>query len=102
MEDAGKRLARLKRRLGFDGDEKDGLLTDLLEDAELFVLDYTGRDFLPRGLDAALTELAAAGYNRRGLEGASAHAEGGVSVTLEGLPARVKAQLDRHRVGKVM
>ena len=41
-------LERLKRRLELVGNDRDELLGDLLEEAEQYILGYTGRRVLPR------------------------------------------------------
>ena len=86
-------LEKLKRRLN--------VLGDLLEDAEAFVLGYTGRKIMLEELKGVVVELAAASYNLLGLEGAASHAEGGVSATVDLLPKQMKAQLDMYRIAKV-
>lgn len=95
-------LDKLKRRLNVTAADKDALLEDLLEDAEAFVLGYTGRTCLPAMLAGLVVEVAAGSYNLLGLEGAATHSEGGVSATVELLPPRMHAMLDMYRVGKVL
>lgn len=94
-------LDKLKRRLRIGDTAQDALLEDLLADAAAFAEGYTGRSPLPEGAGAAIVELAAVGYNRLGAEGQEAHAEGSVSIRMEGLPSMLKAQLDSLRVAKV-
>lgn len=94
-------LAKLKRRLRIEDTEQDALLNDLITDAQAFAVGYTGRDPLPEGADGAIVELAAASYNRLGLEGEQAHAEGSVSIRVDGLPVMLKARLDAMRLAKV-
>ena len=94
-------LALLRRRLGLTPGEKDALLEDLLRESEQFILGYTGRRTLPAALEGAVIETAAARFNLLGLEGASSHAEGGVSATVDQLPKQMKAQLDMYRIAKV-
>ena len=94
-------LEKLKRRLNVTDTDRDALLGDLLEDAEAFVLGYTGRKSMPDELKGVVVELAAASYNLLGLEGAASHAEGGVSATVDLLPKQMKAQLDMYRIAKV-
>lgn len=94
-------LDRLRRRLKIEGTEQDALLNDLIADAAAFAQGYTGRAVLPEAADAAITELAATSYGRLGMEGQSAHAEGSVSIRVDGLPAMLKALLDQMRVAKV-
>jgi hypothetical protein len=94
-------LDKLKRRLRIEGTEQDALLNDLMTDAAAFAQGYTGRLSLPEAADSAIAELAAISYGRLGMEGQSAHAEGSVSIRVDGLPAMLKAQLDAMRVAKV-
>lgn len=94
-------LEKLKRRLNVTDTDRDALLGDLLEDAEAFVLGYTGRKSMLDELKGVVVELAAASYNLLGLEGAASHAEGGVSATVNLLPKQMKAQLDMYRIAKV-
>lgn len=94
-------LEKLKRRLNVTDTDRDALLGDLLEDAEAFVLGYTGRKIMLEELKGVVVELAAASYNLLGLEGAASHAEGGVSATVDLLPKQMKAQLDMYRIAKV-
>lgn len=94
-------LEKLKRRLNVTDMDRDALLGDLLEDAEAFVLGYTGRKIMLEELKGVVVELAAASYNLLGLEGAASHAEGGVSATVDLLPKQMKAQLDMYRIAKV-
>ncbi len=92
---------KLKRRLRIGDTEQDALLEDLITDAAMFAQGYTGRETLPEGAGSAIVELAAISYNRLGIEGQSAHAEGSVSIHVDGLPVMLKAQLDGMRIAKV-
>ena len=95
-------LATLRRRLGTGDAQGDELFIDLLCEAENYVLAYTGRTEIPDKLRGTVIELAAVSYNRLGLQGESAHSEGGVSVTVDGLPEGVRALLNRWRVAKLV
>ena len=95
-------LERLKRRLELVGNDRDELLGDLLEEAEQYILGYTGRRVLPMALEGAVIETAAASFRLLGLEGAASPAEGGVNDVIDRLPARMKAQLDMFRLGRVL
>lgn len=92
---------KVKRRLNLKTTDQDELLRDLLEDAEQFVLSYTGRKVLPDALGGAVIEIACANYNILGLEGASSHSEGGVSTSIDRLPDSLRTQLNMYRVAKV-
>lgn len=91
-------LTKLQRRIpGAD----PHLLDDMLDDAKAFILAYTGQSALPDGLKSAQLRIAAAMYNALGLEGQGAHSEGGVSVTIDALPADIRQEMDRYRLAKV-
>ena len=94
-------LDRLKRRLSLEGSDKDELLDDLLEASENWVKGYTGRIRRPLLLDGVVIELAAGAYNRLGIEGEASHSEGGVSMSLDGLPKHLATLLDMYRLAKV-
>lgn len=83
-------------------DISDDLCVMLLLDARDMILAYTGRTELPSGLEAAQAQLALVLYNRMGIEGETAHSEGGVSRSMESLPADIKAQLTPYRLAKVV
>ena len=51
-------LERLKRRLELAGNDRDALLGDLLEEAEQYILGYTGRRVLPLALEGAVLYLS--------------------------------------------
>ena len=93
-------LARLKRRLPDAAD--DALLSDLLSEAGAFLTGYTHRDAVPAELEDAQVRIAAILFNRMGMEGESAHNEGGVSRTAEMLPEDLKRWLNGWRVAKTI
>ena len=94
-------LDKLKRRLNITDTSKDPLLMDLIEDAALFVRNYTGRANVPDELGSVICEMAAGRYNLLGLEGSASHSEGGVSDSIQLLSTQSAAQLNRWRVAKV-
>ena len=94
-------LTKQKRRLNLDGDSLNGLLSDLLDEAEAFVKGYTRRRAVPEALAPLVCELAAGSYQRLGLEGQQSHTEGGVTLTLEGLSDRQRRQLEAYRLAIV-
>ena len=96
------RLETLKRRLGTDDDAGDALFVDLLCDAENYVLGYTGRISIPECLNGVVTELAAISYNRLGMQGESAHSEGGIAVSADSLPEATRMLLNRYRIARVV
>ncbi len=93
-------LERLKRRIPDAQD--DDLLSDLLDQAEDFILNYTHRGTLPESLENAKIELAAIYFNRMGMEGETAHDEGGVSRTAQTLPDDIARCLNPARLAKTL
>lgn len=81
---------------------KDDMLEALLEDAEGMILAYTGRQALPAALQTAQVQLAAVIYNRMGIEGETAHSEGGVSRSMESLPDEIRRQIAPYRIARVV
>lgn len=90
---------RLAERLP---DVKHGKLAALCQDAEGMVLAYTGRRTLPAALETAAVQLAVVLYNREGTEGETGHSEGGVSRTMDGLPAEIERQLRPYRLAQIV
>lgn len=88
-------LEKMKTKLGIsliDGD-RDNLLNLYLEDAEAFMLDFTHLNELPAGLLPAQVDLAITYYNKQGIEGQTAHSEGGISRTFEDIPESILKKL---------
>ena len=94
-------LEKLRRRLG-KTDLEDALLTDLMEDAEGYILAYTGLTELPESLAGTRLELACVLFNRMGMQGETSHTEGGISVSGEGLPENIRLVLNRYRRARVV
>lgn len=86
-------LEKLKVRLP---DADINLLTQLLEDAENDILDYTNRNVLLPRMEALQRELAIIYYNRLGSEGETSRSEGGISVSYE-MPQSMKDRLKAYR-----
>lgn len=86
-------LEKLKIRLP---DADDNLLTQLLEDAENDILDYTNRNVLLPRMESLQRELAIIYYNRLGSEGEISRSEGGISVSYE-MPQSIKDRLKSYR-----
>ncbi|HIS02860.1 MAG TPA: phage head-tail connector protein [Candidatus Pullichristensenella avicola] len=93
-------LTRLKRRLPDATDE--ALLQDLLDDAGRFIRAYTGRESVPEALEGAQLALAAAMFNRMGMEGETRHGEGSVERVAELLPEDVRRQINPYRLAKAV
>lgn len=69
----------------------------LLSTAQDAVLDYIGRDELPKRLESVVVRLAVIYYNRMGNEGETARTEGGISQTFSAdIPADIIRQLKNY------
>jgi len=90
-------LEKLKRRLSGET-FTDDLLLDLLNDAEFMILNYIGRDFLPKALEGAQVMLAAVLFSRLGMEGETRHNEGGIVRSADGLPEEILMQIRPYRL----
>lgn len=86
-------LEKLKIRLP---DADINLLTQLLEDAENDILDYTNRNVLLPRMEPLQRELAIIYYNMLGSEGESSRSEGGISISYE-IPQSIKDRLKAYR-----
>ena len=95
-------LQRLKARIPDLAPNQDMMLQSLLEDAHDDILVYCNRTELPERMVSLQVQVAMLYYNRQGIEGESAHSEGGVSRSIETLPTDVKAQLDSCRLLKAV
>ena len=93
-------LARLKRRLPDAKDE--ALLNDLLAEAGAFICAYTRRPAVPAQLEDAQVRVAAILFNRPGMEGESAHGEGGVTRTAALLPEDLRRWLNGWRLARTV
>ena len=94
-----ERLAALRRRLNVSPEAaSDDLLLDLLRDAEIFILCYTGLLLLPDALQSAQVQYAAITYRRLGAEGETAHQEGDVRMAFDTARAEIMAQLRGYRL----
>ena len=89
-------LEKMKIRLGITDNSQDALLTQILEDAETDILDYTNRNVILSKMEGIQRELAIIYYNRIGSEGEASRSEGGISVSYE-MPEQVKARLKAYR-----
>ncbi|MDM8312838.1 Phage gp6-like head-tail connector protein [Clostridium cadaveris] len=88
-------LEKLKVRLP---EVEDALLNQLLEDAEIEILDYCNRDILLTKMEGLQRELAIIYYNRQGSEGEASRSELGVSVSyITDIPDNIKSRLNAFR-----
>lgn len=83
------------------GESDEELLSLLLDDAEAYILSYTGRTRLPEPLERTKRELAIIALNRMGTEGESGRSEGGESYSFDSAPKSVYDILDRYRLARV-
>ena len=91
-------IEKLKR---LTGERDEVLLQILLDDAEQFVLSYTGRTRIVTGLEKAVRYLAVIALNRMGTEGESGRSEGGESYSFDAAPPQIYDVLNRYRLAKV-
>ena len=92
-------LAKVKKKVPEESDET--LLIQLIEEAESYILAYTGRSALPEQLISTAGELAVVAYNRLGTEGDSGRSEGGESYTFDAAPHRIFSILNLYRLVRV-
>ena len=83
------------------GETDTTLLSLLLEDAEEFVLAYTGRTEIPPQLEKTVRDLAVIALNRIGTEGESNRSEAGESYSFDDLPMHIERTLNRYRLARV-
>lgn len=94
---------KLKIMLGIksDNDSHDDELNLLLEDVADDILTYCNRAVLPLRLEATQRQMAVIRYNMQGVEGQTAHSEGGISRSFDELPQSIRNTLNQHRLAKV-
>ncbi|WP_281550177.1 phage head-tail connector protein [Murimonas intestini] len=80
------------------GESDEELLSLLLEDAEAYVLAYTGRSNIPEQLEKTVRDLAVVAYNRIGTEGETGRSEGGESYSFDSAPKNIYDIMDRYRL----
>lgn len=91
-------IVKVKRMTEVTDDE---LIGQVLDDAEDFVLGYTGRSFVPCGLERTVRDLAVIALNRMGTEGESGRSEAGESYSFEEAPRHIYDMLDHFRLARV-
>lgn len=94
--DNEQKLALFRTRLPGEQGE-DSLLLSLLDDAAALICALTWRKAVPPELENAQVRLAVVFYNRLGMEGETAHAEGDVRRTVEGLPEELRKEIFAFR-----
>lgn len=90
-------LEKMKLKLDEAGNSNDDLLQLYLDDAESDILELIHLDALPIGLLSTQVELAIIYYNKQGIEGQTAHSEGGISRTFEDIPSHMMKKIYRFR-----
>lgn len=90
-------LENIRIKLGETDSSKDQLLQLYLDDAASDILELTHLDTIPAGLLTTQVDLAIIYYNKQGIEGQTAHSEGGISRTFEDIPDRMKKKIHRFR-----
>ena len=88
-------LQKLKIKLGISltDNSKDELLNLYLSDAEQFILDTTHLQIIPDRLLGAQVDIAIIAYNKQGIEGQTAHSEGGISRTFGDVPDSIMKKI---------
>ena len=97
-----KLIQAMRLRLPDAKDASDEMLLAHLTDAKALLLAMTWRQTLPEALESAQVRLAIILFNRMGMEGESAHSEGGVSRDAEALPEDVRRQLNPWRLARTV
>lgn len=100
-------MTRLEKLLALLGDPHgcdENTANVCLSMAEDAVLDYIGRDAIPKGADSIVVKLAVIYYNRLGNEGEAVRSEGGISQTFcTDIPEDIRRQLYNYprKVGTI-
>lgn len=94
-------MSNLEKLKLLTGESDETLLSLLLEDAKVFVLEYTGRTVMVTGLEKPVRDLAVIAYNRRGTEGESSRSGGGESYSFDSAPKQIYDVLDRYRLARI-
>lgn len=89
-------LEKLKIMLGITGTDQDDMLQLFLDDVETDILTWTNRDKLPDALEPIQRQLAVMRYNKQGIEGETAHSEGGISRSFDDLPDSLRSAISQY------
>ncbi|MDT8715442.1 phage head-tail connector protein [Clostridium sp. 19966] len=92
-------LSKVKIKLGYSLEDtsQDNLLQIYLDDAKEYILGAIHQDAIPDGLLSAQVEIAIIFFNKLGIEGESAHNEGGINRTFEGIPDSILKRIKSFR-----
>jgi len=91
-------ISKVKALTGVSDDDK---IAVLLDDAEEYVLAYTGRSRIPDGLRRTVREAAIVALNRLGTEGESSRSEAGESYSFDDSPKHIIDAMNRYRLAKI-
>lgn len=94
-------MTELEKLKKLTGETDEDLLSLLLEDAEKFVLSYTGRTKITDGLQKSVRDLAVIALNRMGTEGDASRSEAGESYSFDNAPPQIFSILNRYRIARV-
>ena len=95
-----EKLLKVKLLLGIAADDatKDNLLTMLIDDAVVEVIDYCNLKEYNTNLDSTVVKMATQNYNKISNQGIASQSYSGVSETyVDGYSADVMAQLNKNR-----
>lgn len=93
-------MTELEKLKKLTGENDEGLLTLVYDDATEFVLAYTNRTYLPDALKKSVRDLAVIAINRMGTEGESSRSEAGESYSFDNAPRQIYDILDRYRLAR--
>lgn len=95
-----EKLLKVKLLLDIAADDatKDNLLTMLIDDAVVEVIDYCNLKEYNTNLDSTVVKMATQNYNKISSQGIASQSYSGVSETyVDGYSADVMAQLNKNR-----
>lgn len=92
-------LEKLKLKLGYSlaDTSKNDLLQMYLDDANDYILSQTHLDAIPTALLTTQIELSIIYYNKLGIEGQTAHSEGGISRSFGDVPESIQKKIRAYR-----
>lgn len=94
-------LERLKAALNSASTPSDGVLAELLQQAEDLIIGYTNRAEMPIGLESVQVQLALQAVNRMGAEGQSERKEGDLTIMFMDVAPSLVLQMNRYRIVRV-
>lgn len=94
-------LERLKTALSSASIPSDGVLAELLQQAEELITGYTNRSAMPAELVGLQVVLALQAVNRMGAEGQTERKEGDLSIMFMDIAPSAILQMNRFRIARV-